>query len=73
MTGMGWMDLRLAIHGRRATGVAAGSMSLFFIASILEGGFRELINNTSGRYSFALVSAILWLWYFGFAGKDGDE
>ena len=63
----------LAVHGRKAAGVAAGSMSLFFIASILEGGFRQLVNNTPGRYSFALVSAVLWLYYFGFAGRDGDE
>ena len=63
----------LALHGRKAAGVAAGAIFLFFIAGILEGGFRQLINNTPGRYSFALVSAILWFCYFGFAGKDGSE
>ena len=60
----------LAIHGREAAGVAAGAISLFFIASILEGGFRQLINNTPGRYAFALASALLWLYYFGIVGRD---
>jgi uncharacterized membrane protein SpoIIM required for sporulation len=63
----------LAIHGRKAAGVAAGSVSLFFIAGILEGGFRQLVNNTPGRYVFALASAVLWLYYFGFAGKDESD
>jgi len=63
----------LAIHGKKAAGVAAGAVSLFFIAGILEGGFRQLINNTPGRYSFALVSAILWFYYFGFVGKTGKD
>jgi len=63
----------LAIHGRKAAGVAAGAVSLFFIAGILEGGFRQLINNTPGRYSFALVSAALWFYYFGFIGKDEKQ
>ena len=60
----------LAIHGRKAAGVAAGSILLFFIAGILEGGFRQLINNTPGRYAFALVSALLWLYYFGAVGRE---
>ena len=63
----------LALHGRKAASVAAGAVSLFFIAAILEGGFRQLINNTPGRYSFALVSAILWFYYFAFAGRGKEQ
>ena len=63
----------LALQGRKAAGVAAGAILLFFIAGILEGGFRQLVNNTPGRYAFALVSATLWLCYFGAAGRDEDD
>jgi len=63
----------LAIHGRKAAGVMAGAVMLFFIAGILEGGFRQLINNTPGRYAFALTSALLWFYYFGFAGRETDR
>lgn len=60
---------RLARHGRRAAGVAAGAVALFFLAGIIEGGFRQLISVTPGRYAFALASAALWLYYFLRAGK----
>ncbi len=60
---------KLARHGRRAASVAAGSVLLFFIAGFLEGGFRQLIANTPGRYAFALGTAVLWLYYFLSVGK----
>ncbi|MDR3073353.1 MAG: stage II sporulation protein M [Deltaproteobacteria bacterium] len=60
----------LARHGRAAAGVVAGTVPLFFIAGFLEGGFRQLIDNTPGRYAFALATGALWLWYFSAAGRD---
>ena len=63
----------LAFHGKRAASVAAGAVLLFFIAGILEGGFRQLVNNTPGRYVFALVSAVVWLCYFGVVGRGEDD
>jgi len=61
----------LALHGRRAASVAAGSVLLFFIAGFLEGGFRQLINNTPGRLAFAFGSAAIWLAYFVLVGRNG--
>ncbi len=67
----------LALHGRKAASVAAGSVFLFFIAGFLEGGFRQLINNTQGRLAFAFGTAALWLAYFVLVGRkasrDGDN
>jgi uncharacterized membrane protein SpoIIM required for sporulation len=60
----------LGLHGRRAAGVVAGSVALFFVAGFLEGGFRQLVNNTFGRYAFAAATAALWLYYFLFVGRD---
>ncbi|MDL2210887.1 stage II sporulation protein M [Desulfovibrio sp. OttesenSCG-928-O18] len=65
----------LARYGKRAASVVAGSVALFFIAGFLEGGFRQLINNTPGRYAFAIATAALWFGYFfavGRGGKHGD-
>ncbi|MDL2226310.1 stage II sporulation protein M [Deltaproteobacteria bacterium OttesenSCG-928-M10] len=59
----------LAKYGREAAGVAAGAVALFFIAGFLEGGFRQLINNTPGRFAFALLTAAWWLYYFTLMGK----
>lgn len=71
----------LTRYGRLAAGVVAGSVLLFFIAGILEGGFRQLISNTPGRYAFAATTAVLWLIYFMSGRKaerqerlrDGDD
>jgi uncharacterized membrane protein SpoIIM required for sporulation len=59
----------LARHGRPAAGVVAGAVLMFFFAGLLEGGFRQLINNTPGRYAFALLTAAGWFWYFIRVGK----
>ena len=59
----------LARYGRRAASVAAGAVLLFFIAGFVEGGLRQLISNTPGRYAFAGLSAAFWLYYFACGGK----
>lgn len=61
----------LALHGRKAASVAAGSVLLFFIAGFLEGGFRQLINDTPWRLAFAFGTAALWLAYFVLVGRKG--
>jgi uncharacterized membrane protein SpoIIM required for sporulation len=61
----------LALYGRQAAAVVAGAVLLFFIAGFLEGGFRQLIDNTPGRYAFALASGALWLAYFTRCGRAG--
>ena len=63
----------LARYGRQAAGAAAGSVLLFFVAGLLEGGFRQLINNTPGRYLFAIATAALWTAYFLRAGRMKDH
>lgn len=63
----------LARYGRRAASVAAGAVGLFFIAGFLEGGFRQLINDTYGRYAFALMTGALWLLYFSRVGREGEH
>ena len=65
----------LAERGRGVAGVVAGSVALFFIAGIFEGGFRQLINSTPWRYVFALTTAVLWMCYFVFTGmkKSGER
>ncbi|MDR1535219.1 MAG: stage II sporulation protein M [Planctomycetota bacterium] len=63
----------LARHGRTAAGVTAGAVGLLFVAGLIEGGFRQLINDTPGRYAFALMTAALWLYYFARIGRGPDD
>jgi len=54
----------LALHGRRAAEIAIGAVLLFFVAAILEGGFRQLVASTPGRFAIAAATGLGWLIYF---------
>jgi uncharacterized membrane protein SpoIIM required for sporulation len=60
----------LSRAGSRAGIVVLGSIMMLFAASILEGGFRQLITFTAGRAFFALFTALFWFWYFGYRGRE---
>ncbi|MDR1134175.1 MAG: stage II sporulation protein M [Synergistaceae bacterium] len=62
----------LAAAGRQIAETAVGSVLMFFVAGIIEGGFRQLIAYTPGRYAFAAATAVLWTCYFVFAGRSND-
>ena len=63
----------LALHGREAARVVAGTVAMFFIAGILEGGFRQLISDTPARFAVAAVTMAGWLYYFLLVGRGGDS
>lgn len=59
----------LATHGRVAATVVLGAVALFFVAAILEGVFRQLIQITEWRYFIGWSMGLLWLVYFMFSGR----
>lgn len=63
----------LSRHGRIAASAAAGAVLLFFVAGILEGGFRQFIANTPGRFGVALLTGAWWLFYFARCGRGGGD
>lgn len=54
----------LARDGRAAAGLAAGAVVLFLVAGLIEGGLRQLVASTSGRFAIAALTGVLWLAYF---------
>jgi hypothetical protein len=36
---------------------------MFFVAAILEGGFRQLVASTPGRFAVAAATALGWIAY----------
>ena len=54
----------LAQHGRAAGQIAVGAVGLFFVAAILEGVFRQLVQSTPLRLSIGAATALLWAAYF---------
>ncbi len=64
----------LARHGREAAQLGGGAVLMLFVAGLIEGGLRQLVANTDGRFAIAAVTASLWLIYFlsGRAGRGGE-
>ncbi|HYM03600.1 MAG TPA: stage II sporulation protein M [Stellaceae bacterium] len=54
----------VAQHGRVAAQIAIGAVLLFFVAAVLEGGFRQLVQDTTLRFAIGAATGIAWLFYF---------
>lgn len=59
----------LALHGRQAAQIAVGGILMLFVAGILEGGFRQLVQSTPLRFAIGLSAGALWLIYFSRCGR----
>lgn len=59
----------LALHGRQAAMVGVGGVLMLFVAGILEGGFRQLVQSTTLRFAIGLGMAALWSLYFSRSGR----
>jgi len=61
--------LAAAAKASRTAGVALGGVVvMLFIAGLLEGFGRQLINSDAGRYAVALATGAMWLSYFYLSG-----
>lgn len=59
----------LARRGRLAGQIVLGCVLLFFVAGLIEGIFRQAVQDVTIRYLVAGGTAILWLLYFTLAGR----
>jgi uncharacterized membrane protein SpoIIM required for sporulation len=60
----------LSMHGRIAGQIAAGAVLMLFVAAILEGGFRQLVQSTPWRFAIGFSVGTLWLAYFCWSGRS---
>ncbi len=60
----------LALHGRQAAQMAIGGILMLFVAGILEGGFRQLIQSTPLRFAVGLTIGALWIAYYSLCGRS---
>ncbi len=56
-------------RGRHAAIIAIGGVLMLFMAGLIEGMFRQLVNDIVVRYFVAGATAVFWIWYFGFVGR----
>jgi uncharacterized membrane protein SpoIIM required for sporulation len=59
----------LAVYGRQAAQMGVGGVLMLFVAGILEGGFRQLIQSTPLRFAIGWGLAALWIVYFSRSGR----
>jgi uncharacterized membrane protein SpoIIM required for sporulation len=60
----------LALKGREAGVIAIGAVAMFFVAGMIEGFFRQLVQSDGVRYTVATASAAFWWIYFAYAGRS---
>ncbi|HZU62878.1 MAG TPA: stage II sporulation protein M [Novosphingobium sp.] len=58
--------------GRRAALVMLGVVAMLFVAGLLEGFARQLIEPTAARMALGGLMLVLWLAYFGLVGRGGE-
>lgn len=60
----------LAIAGRRASLLGVVAVLMLFVAGLLEGFGRQIINDTTLRFVIGSFMLLGWLSYFAFAGRS---
>jgi uncharacterized membrane protein SpoIIM required for sporulation len=59
----------LAAQGQVAAQIAIGGVMMLFVAAILEGGFRQLVQPTAWRFAIGGLTGAAWLAYYTLAGR----
>ena len=59
----------LAIEGRRAGVLALGAVFLFLVAGLIEGVFRQTVQDVGVRLTVVAASVLWWGYYFGRGGR----
>ena len=63
----------LFLHGRTAAALGGGAVLMLLVAGIIEGGFRQLIDDTAARFIFGAATALLWGVYFLSGRQKGSD
>jgi uncharacterized membrane protein SpoIIM required for sporulation len=54
----------LALRGREIALLAIGAVVMFLVAGMIEGIFRQVVQDVTVRWSLATVTLVFWTWYF---------
>lgn len=60
----------LALHGREVALLAFGAVAMFLIAGLIEGFFRQLVQDVTVRWLLAALTLAFWIGYFSMVGRD---
>ncbi len=59
----------MAQRSREAGPLVFGAIVMLFLAGLIEGIFRQAVNDVPVRYALATLTASLWIVYFVFVGR----
>jgi uncharacterized membrane protein SpoIIM required for sporulation len=59
----------LALHGREVALLAMGAVVMLFFAGMIEGLFRQMVQDVAVRWTLATATLIFWSVYFVTAGR----
>jgi len=60
----------LKLRGKPAGAVVLGTVAMFFAAALIEGFFRQMVQDLDIRFVMAGSTALFWFVYLGFVGRD---
>jgi uncharacterized membrane protein SpoIIM required for sporulation len=63
----------LALRGREVSLLAMGAVAMFLVAGLIEGFFRQLVQDVGVRWSLAAVTLVFWTWYFVAVGRGRER
>ena len=49
--------------------IEPGDVAMLFFAGLIEGFFRQLVQDLTVRYTVVALNLVLWTWYFVAAGR----
>ncbi len=62
----------LKLQGRRAGILVLGAVGMFAVAAVIEGLFRQMVQDVPLRYMVAVASGVAWMLYFLRVGRSRD-
>lgn len=63
----------LALRGREVALLAVGAVAMFLVAGLIEGFFRQLVQDVAVRWSLAAATLVFWTWYFLAVGRQRER
>lgn len=63
----------LALKGREVALLGIGSVAMLLLAGLIEGFFRQIVQDVTIRWSLAAVTLVFWTWYFAAVGRGRDH
>lgn len=62
-----WDNIKIQMH--RVGPMVIGAVLMFFSAALIEGFFRQLVQDQEIRWAVASSTFAFWVYYFGFVGR----